>query len=281
MYNQYIEWLIDSQQDRWEGLRRYMSDEAVNIMNEIVEHQKSLAPPIPTTTHNEPIQHDIKRKRKKNKHKRDDQQDHNTQQQSTTCSVQTSRSTQRRPSSLSSSNVPPQVASSSSSINSKAPRVISASSSSSIARSNQVPSVASTPSTARSNQVPSVASTSPSTLRIPEVSSASSWNPSFYRPSLVNNGKIIIKRMPGKGFQVVCEKKNEPIKILGTPQEFDDAIYRPQPNASIKVHTLQGIKVFRSVDDRGRPQTIAQVDEIEPLIRQYFLTSSRGHDRML
>lgn len=251
-----------------------MTDEAASIMNEIVQYRKSLPQPA-STTHNTSDQHNPKHKRKRNKRKKTDQPEDNQQQQQSTSStpsssIKKSQTTQQRlSSSASSSHIPPPVTSaSSSSTTSRVPKVIPASSSLSIGRSNQVPNVVSS-------------SSSSSTPRVPEVASASSWNPSSYRPSLVDNGKLAIKRVPGKGFQVVCEKKNEPTKILGTPQEFDDAMYRPQPKASIKVQSLHGIRVFRSIDDRGRLQTIAQVDEIEPLIRQYFLTSSRGHDRML
>lgn len=250
-----------------------MTDEAASIMNEIVEHQKSLAPA--PATHNESVQHNPKRKRKREKHKKNDEQHTSAQQHSTpslssspasasaSSSVKKPQSQQSRPS-ASASNIPPVASSSTSS--SRVPKVIPASTSR---------------PTGRSNQVPSVASSSTTTSGVPEVTSAPSWNASSYRPSLVHNGKISIKKIAGKGFQVVCEKKNEPIKILGTPQEFDEAHYHPERKSNIKIQSFQGTKVFRSVDNRGRLQTIAPVDEIEPLIRQYFLTSSRGHDRML
>lgn len=259
-----------------------MTDEAASIMNEIVEHQKALAPPTAPAIHNEPIQHNPKRKRKREKHiKSDDtQQQHSTPSLppssassssipppvTSSSSVKKSHPQQNRPS-ASSSNIPPAVTSSTSS--SRVPKVVPASTSRSTGRSNQVPSVASSSSSSSSNP------------RVPEVASAPSWNASSYRPSLVHNGKISIKKIAGKGYQVVCEKKNEPIKILGTPQEFDEALYHPGSKSNIKLQFFQGTKVFRSVDNRGRLQTIAQVDEIEPLIRQYFLTSSQGHERML
>lgn len=273
-----------------------MTDEAASIMNEIVEHEKALAPPPVPATHNEPIQHNPKRKRKR---KSDTQQQHSTTpslpppSSSSSSSIKKPQPQQNRPS-ASSSSIPPPVTSSSASVKKPQPQQNRPSASSSnipppvtsSTSSSRVPKVISAStsrSTGRSNQVPSVASSSSSssTPRVPEVASAPSWNASSYRPSLVHNGKISIKKIAGKGFQVVCEKKNEPIKILGTPQEFDEALYHPGPKSNIKLQFFQGTKVFRSVDNRGRLQTIAQVDEIEPLIRQYFLTSSQGHERML